>query len=276
MDFNPDNPSGCEMLDKVRIVLSHTTHPGNIGGVARAMKTMGLDSLYLVNPRFFPDTEAERRATGALDILHKAEVCSTLDEALGGTVLAAAVTARQRDLSHEVFDVRQGAARLLDLARKDFVALVFGTEMSGLTTLEVSKCQIIIHIPANPEYSSLNLASAVQVMAYELRMACMGLLETMPASSTPRGGGVAATFDEIELLYAHLEQVAIGSGFLDPREPKRLMQRMRRLFARARLEKEEVNILRGILGACEKRMQANAAAFPLAPDAPDAPGMRTK
>lgn len=262
------------MLDKVRIVLSHTSHPGNIGGAARAMKTMGLDSLYLVNPRFFPDKEAERRATGALDILHKAEVCGTLDEALSGTVLAAAVTARQRDLSHEVFDVRQGAAKLLDLAQKDFVALVFGTEMSGLTTLEVSKCQIIIHIPANPEYSSLNLASAVQIMAYELRMACMGLLETTPASSTPRGGGVAATFDEIELLYAHLEQVAIGSGFLDPQEPKRLMQRMRRLFARARLEKEEINILRGILSACEKRMQASAAAFPLIPDAPDIPDSR--
>ncbi|WP_074774246.1 RNA methyltransferase [Nitrosospira multiformis] len=258
------------LLDKVRIVLSHTSHPGNIGGAARAMKTMGLDSLYLVNPRFFPDKEAERRATGALDILHKAKVCDTLDEALSGTVLAAAVTARQRDLSHEVFDGRQGATKLLDLAQEDFVALVFGTEMSGLTTLEVSKCQIIIHIPANPEYSSLNLASAVQVMAYELRMACRDLLETPPASPTLtlHGGGMAATFDEIELLYAHLEQVAISSGFLDPQEPKRLMQRMRRLFARARLEKEEVNILRGILSACEKRMQTKAAAFPLTPDAP--------
>ena len=258
------------MLDKVRIVLSHTSHPGNIGGAARAMKTMGLDSLYLVNPRFFPDKEAERRATGALDILHKAEVCDTLDEALSGTVLAAAVTARQRDLSHEVFDARQGAAKLLDLAQKDFVALVFGTEMSGLTTLEVSKCRIIIHVPANPEYSSLNLASAVQVLAYELRMT-WSLLETMPASSASRGGGAAATFDEIELLYAHLEQVAISSGFLDPQEPKRLMQRMRRLFARTGLEKEEINILRGILGACEKRMRASAAAFPLIPDAPDVP-----
>ena len=259
--MNPLHP-----LDKVRIVLSHTSHPGNIGAAARAMKTMGLNSLYLVNPRLFPDTEAERRATGALDILHKAKVCGMLDAALSGTVLAAAVTARQRDLSHEVFDARQGAYKLLDLAQKDFVALVFGTEMSGLTTLEVSKCQIIIHIPTNPEYSSLNLASAVQVMAYELRMACMGLLETAPASLAPRGGGAAATFNEIELLYAHLEQVAISSGFLDPQEPKRLMQRMRRLFARARLEKEEVNILRGILGACEKRMQANAAASRCAPD----------
>jgi len=275
------NVNPFHLLDKVRIVLSHTSHPGNIGGAARAMKTMGLDSLYLVNPRFFPDKEAERRATGALDTLHKAEVCNTLDEALSGTVLAAAVTARQRDLSHEVFDGRQGAAKLLDLAQKDFVALVFGTEMSGLTTVEVSKCQIIIHIPTNPEYSSLNLASAVQVMAYELRMACIGLLETTPALSTPRSGGATATFDEIELLYAHLEQVAISSGFLDPQEPKRLMQRMRRLFARARLEKEEINILRGILSACEKRMQANPAAFPLTPDAPDpdtpdAPRMQTK
>src|SRR5687768_8319118 len=164
--MNPPYP-----LDNVRVVLSHTTHPGNIGAAARAMKTMGLASLYLVNPKFFPDKEAERRAAGAWDILNKTRVCADLDDALSGTVLAAAVTARPRDLSHEVFDARRGAMELLEQARQDPVALVFGTEMSGLTTLEVSKCQIVVHIPANPEYSSLNLASAVQLMAYELRMA---------------------------------------------------------------------------------------------------------
>ena len=249
--MNPTHP-----LDKVRIVLSHTSHPGNIGAAARAMKTMGLDSLYLVNPKSFPDKEAERRAAGAWDILSKAKVCGTLDEALSGTVLAAAITARPRDLSHEVFDARQGAAELLGYARQNPVALVFGTEMSGLTTLEVSKCQIVVHIPANPEYSSLNLASSVQVMAYELRMAS---LKIAPSSPVVDATGVAASFDQIELLCDHLERVAISSGFLDPKEPKRLMQRIRRLFARARLEKEEVNILRGILGACEKRMQARPA-----------------
>lgn len=213
------------------------------------MKTMGLGSLYLINPRSFPDMEAERRAAGAWDILNKTVVCADLDQALSGTVLAAAVTARSRDLSHEVFDARQGALELVSHARKSPVALVFGTEMSGLTTQEVSKCQIILHIPADPEYSSLNLASAVQVMAYELRMA---LSEPGPV---PRIAGMAARFDEIELLLSHLERVAVRSGFLNPEAPKRLMQRLRRLFARTRLEKEEVNILRGILGACEKRMQ---------------------
>ena len=242
--MNPSYP-----LDKVRVVLSHPSHPGNIGAVARAMKTMGLDSLYLVNPKTFPDKEAERRAAGAWDILNNAKVCSNLDEALSGTILAAAVTARPRDLSPEVFDARLGALELIDHTRQGQVAVVFGTEMSGLTTSEVSKCQIVVHIPANPDYSSLNLASAVQVMTYALRMAL-----PQPGSLSP-SVAPAAEFEEIELLCRHLERVAIVTGFLDPHEPKRLMQRIRRLLARARLEKEEVNILRGILGACEKRMQ---------------------
>ncbi|PTR13448.1 tRNA/rRNA methyltransferase [Nitrosospira sp. Nsp2] len=244
--MNPSYP-----LDKVRIVLSHPSHPGNIGAVARAMKTMGLDSLYLVNPKTFPDKEAERRAAGAWEILNSATVCANLDQALSGTVLAAAVTARPRDLSHEVFDARRGALELIGHARQSRVAVVFGTEMSGLTTSEVTKCHLVVHIPANPDYSSLNLACAVQVMTYELRMAL-----AQPASFSP-SIGPAAAFEEIELLYQHLERVAISTGFLDPREPKRLMQRIRRLFARARLEKEEVNILRGVLGACENRMRAH-------------------
>jgi tRNA/rRNA methyltransferase len=244
-NMNPAHP-----LDNVRVVLSRTSHPGNIGAAARAMKTMGLKSLYLVNPKSFPDNEAERRAAGAWDVLTRARVCADLGDALSGTILAAAITARPRDLSHQVFDARRGAIELLGYARQNPVALVFGTEMSGLTTLEVSKCQMVVHIPANPEYSSLNLASAVQLLAYELRMA------TQPGSFSSMAGttSVAAGFEEIELLFHHLERVAISSGFLDPQEPKRLMQRIRRLFARARLEKEEVNILRGILGACEKRM----------------------
>ena len=240
--MNPPCP-----LANVRIVLSHTSHPGNIGAAARAMKTMGLDALYLINPKLFPDKEAEARAAGAWDVLNTAKVCSSLDEALSGTVLAAAITARARDLSHEVFDSRQGAQELCNHARQHPVALVFGTEMSGLTTLEVSKCQMIVHIPANPDYSSLNLASAVQVMAYELRMV-LPKIEHLPQPMN-----VPASFDEIELFFRHLEQSMIDSGFLDPQEPKRLLQRMRRLFARTRLEKEEVNILRGILSALEKR-----------------------
>src|SRR5687768_3268626 len=258
--MNPAHP-----LDNVRVVLSHTSHPGNIGAAARAMKTMGLDSLYLVNPKSFPDKEAERRAAGAWDVLTKAKVCADLGEALSGTILAAAITARPRDLSHQVFDARRGAMELLGHARQNPVALVFGTEMSGLTTLEVSKCQIVVHIPANPEYSSLNLASAVQLLAYELRMAA----EPGSFSSTVGMTNVAAGFEEIELLFHHLERVAISSGFLDPQKPKRLMQRIRRLFARARLEKEEVNILRGILGACEKRMNTRGVISTDDPAMPD-------
>src|SRR5690348_11160324 len=195
--MNPFQP-----LDNVRAVLSHTSHPGNIGAAARAMKTMGLGCLYLVNPKSFPDREAERRAAGAWDILSKTRVCADLDQALSGTVLAAAVTARARDLSHEVFNARQGALELVSHARQNPVALVFGTEMSGLTTQEVSKCQIIVRIPTDSEYSSLNLASAVQVMAYELRMA---LLESGRASApatldaTVSIPGMVARFDEIEL-----------------------------------------------------------------------------
>jgi len=234
-------------LDNIRIVLSHTSHPGNIGAVARAMKTMGLHSLYLINPKCFPDAQADARAANAIDILQQAKVCAELDMALENTVLTAAVTARPRELSHTIFDARQGAMELVQQARQQPVALLFGRENSGLTTTEVKKCQIIIHIPANPQYPSLNLASAVQVMAYELRMALTGN-PTRPAVS-----GVTANFNELELLYTHLEQLMIASGFLDPQKPKLLMQRIRRLFARARLEKEEVQILRGILTALGKR-----------------------
>lgn len=242
------------LLDNVRIILSHTSHPGNIGATARAMKTMGLRFLYLVKPASFPDKEAERRSAGAWDILNQACVCQSLDEALSGTVLAAAITARPRNLSPEVFDSRTGAAELLHRAQQGSIALVFGTEMSGLTTMEVSKCQMVVHIPANSEYSSLNLASAVQVMAYELRMALADIGPPAPAAAA------LADFDESERFHQHLERIAIRCGFLDPDEPKRLMQRMRRLFGRARLEREEINILRGILSACEENMDPKKSA----------------
>lgn len=241
--MNPSSP-----LDNVRIVLSHTSHPGNIGAAVRAMKTMGLTSISLVNPKSFPDRTADIRAVGARDILNQVKVFTDIDDALDGTMMAAAVTARARALPHETYDSRQGAEILLSYAREYPVALVFGAETAGLTTAEVSKCQMTIHIPTNPDYSSLNLASAVQVMVYELRMA-------LPkAKEEPLLNGIPATFDEMEFFYQHLERVMIRSEFLNPDEPKRLMQRMRRLFSRARIEKEEVNILRGILTATEKHM----------------------
>lgn len=242
----------CCPLANVHIVLSHTTHPGNIGATARAMKTMGLSTLCLVNPKSFPNNEANVRASNARDILEQASVVSSLEEALHDTVLAIAMTARTRDLSNRILDARQAAKVLLEHASNAPVALVFGRESSGLTTAEISKCQLTVHIPANPDYSSLNLASAVQIMAYELRMALTETMLIAPQQSAYQ----LANFYEVELFYHHLEQAMIDSGFLNPRQPKRLMQRLRRMFARTQLEKEEVNILRGILSALEKHRSA--------------------
>jgi tRNA/rRNA methyltransferase len=235
------------LLDNVRVVLCRTSHPGNIGACARAMKTMGLSHLYLVQPLRFPDAEADAMASRATDLLERATVCATLDEALAGTAFAAASTARPRDLSPASLTPRSAAARLVREAAHGPVALVFGPERTGLTVEEVSRCSVISTIPANPVYSSLNLASAVQVFAYETRVAACEV------QSPPQEEQPAASHEELERLYAHLEQAMIDTGFLDPASPKRLMQRMRRMFGRARLEQEEVNILRGLLAAAQKR-----------------------
>ena len=234
-------------LARVRIVLSHTSHPGNIGAAARAMKTMGLSRLVLVNPRFFPDPQAEAMAAGATDVLAQAQVCATLEEALAGTTFATAMTARRRGLAVEPLWAREAAGELAVLAGRGEVALVFGNETAGLSNEEVSLCARWAKIPTDPDCSSLNLAQAVQLLCYELRMA------TVDAGAPPpiNDAGLPASFDEVEGLMIHLERAAVASGFLDPAQPKRLMPRMRRLFARAGLEKEEVNILRGMLSAFE-------------------------
>jgi tRNA/rRNA methyltransferase len=239
-DSIPMKKSGS-VLDNVRVVLSHPSHPGNIGAVARAMKTMGLSRLYLVNPRCFPDAEAMTRASGAADVLEGATVCASLGEALAGTVLAAALSSRRRDLSLAPLSPREAAPQLLSEAACNEVALVFGAETSGLTNEELDHCQMRVMIPANPNYASLNLGAAVQVLAYELRTAALS--SELPTEAP----GNWASLDEIEGMFGHLEQVMIASGFLKPASPKRLMHRLRRLFARTRLEREEVNILRGIL-----------------------------
>ena len=239
--------NGANALDRIRIVLSRTSHPGNIGAAARAMKTMGLSRLYLVEPASFPDPVADARASGATDILENARVVASLEEALDGTVLAAAVTARRRERSVPIRHAREAAPELVAFAAKGEVALVFGTETSGLTNEEVELCSMPISIPANPAFSSLNLGAAVQLLCYELRMAALS--PTAPAEALPD----LATFDEIEGFHRHLERAMTASGFYDPAHPKRLLQRLRRLFGRIRLEKEEVNILRGILAAFERK-----------------------
>jgi tRNA/rRNA methyltransferase len=231
-------------LARLRVVLVRTTHPGNIGGAARAMKTMGLARLVLVAPRHFPDPQAQAMATGADDLLARAQVCATLDEALAGTTLAVALTARRRELSPHAVDARAAAGlAVAEAAAGGEVAFVFGTEMSGLANDEVLKCQRVAHIPTSAHYASLNLAAAVQVMACEARVAALG-----PANVSSERFE-AASFEEIEGFYAHLERNLTRSGFLDPANPRRLMERLRRLFGRGRLEKEEVNILRGILSS---------------------------
>ncbi|GBL45456.1 tRNA:Cm32/Um32 methyltransferase [Sulfuriferula multivorans] len=234
------------LLNNVRIVLSHTSHPGNIGSAARAMKTMGLSDLRLVNPKQFPDPVAHAMSSGAQDVLDNAHVCSSLDEALNGSVFAVGCTARRRDLSHEMLSARDVAPILLKQAALQPVALVFGTEMSGLTNAELDRCQLLTHIPSNPDYSSLNLASAVQVLSYELRCALPDL--TMPPADTPE----LAQHEEIELFYRELELTLISAGFLNPAAPRRLMTRLRRLYSRTRLEKEELHFLMGIVKAMRK------------------------
>ncbi|AKU12668.1 RNA methyltransferase [Azoarcus sp. CIB] len=236
-------------LDRIRIVLSRTSHPGNIGAAARAMKTMGLGRLWLVAPASFPDPVAEARASGAGDLLAAARVVGSLEEALEGTILSAAVTARRRERSVPVRNAREAAPELVSFADKGEVALVFGNETSGLTNEEVALCSLPVTIPANPAFSSLNLGAAVQLLCYELRMAA--LHPVPPAEPLPD----LAAFEEIEGFHRHLEKAMTVSGFYDPANPKRLLQRLRRLFGRIRLEKEEVNILRGIISAFESKAE---------------------
>lgn len=239
--------NGDIALDRIRIVLSRTSHPGNIGAAARAMKTMGLGHLVLIEPASFPDPVADARASGANDILENARVVASLDEALDGTVLSAAITARRRERSVPIRASRDAAPELVAFAATGDVALVFGTETSGLTNEEVERCSMPVSIPANPAFSSLNLGSAVQLLCYELRMAALS--PTPPAEPLPD----LATFEEVEGFHRHLERAMTASGFYDPANPKRLLQRLRRLFGRIRLEKEEVNILRGIVAALERK-----------------------
>jgi tRNA/rRNA methyltransferase len=232
-----------DALKNIRIVLCDTQHPGNIGAAARAMKTMGLTQLYLVNPLRYPDKEADWLATNAADVLAQAVVCADLDQALSGVVLAAACTARSREIAVPAGTAREAAVRLVDVARTQPVALVFGSEVRGLTTEQVQRCQMIAMILTDARHTSLNLAAAVQVFAYELRLHAMDAASANVANK-PRN---LATHEEVELFYAHLERELMACGFLNPAQPKRFMQRVRRMFARTQLDHEEVKILRGVV-----------------------------
>ena len=223
----------------MRIVLCRPSHPGNIGAAARAMKTMGLTDLRLVAPERFPAKEAQWMATHAVDVLENAKVHGDLNDAISDCTAAFALSARGREWSPQVLDVRTAAMRARELSPP--VAFVFGSETAGLTNDEMFACQYLVHIPASREFSSLNLAQAVQVVAYELRMA---VDVAIPFARVEK----QATVEDREGLYQHLELAAVQSGFMTP--ASRLRERWRRLFSRVpALEREEVNIMRGLLKA---------------------------
>ena len=229
----------------IRIVLVGTTHPGNIGAVARAMKNMGLRDLALVQPRYFPHADATARASGAEDLLQAATVTENLAEALEGCRFVAGASARARTIDWPSLAPRECAERLVAESHDGDVAAVFGPEKSGLTNEDLDRCQALLSIPADPAFSSLNLAMAVQIVCYELRLARTGTVPP-PEREVP-----LAKSEDLERFYTHLEQVLTASGFLDPDNPRFLMRRLRRLFARAEPDENEINILRGILASLE-------------------------
>jgi tRNA/rRNA methyltransferase len=241
--------SEFEPLRNVRVVLCEPSHPGNIGAAARALKTMGLDRLVLVNPKVFPDPEADARATGAIDVLRAARCYDDLDAALAGTSFVGGLSARRRDLTPVVTDIRTGAREFIAEARSGEVALLFGTERTGLDVEALSRCHRLVRIPANPACGSLNLGAAVQVVAYEMRIACTEALPEVVQGSEVR----PAPHEEVEGLVGHLEATMRGTGFIHPDRPGRLVQRLRRMIARARPESEEVAILRGFLKSIPTR-----------------------
>ncbi|MBM7059979.1 tRNA (cytosine(32)/uridine(32)-2'-O)-methyltransferase TrmJ [Pseudomonas sp. UL073] len=239
------------MLQNIRVVLVNTSHPGNIGAAARAMKNMGLNELVLVDPQDFPSPEASARASGADDILAAAQVVGTLEEALVGCALVMGTSARERHIPWPLLNPRECAEQAVEqVARGARVALVFGREYAGLTNEELQRCRYHVHIPADPAFSSLNLAAAVQVLTYEARMAWLAA-QDLPTHLEKTEGKAEeveeVTADELELFYVHLESTLIEIGFLDPERPRFLMSRLRRLYGRSGVSRQEMNILRGIL-----------------------------
>ncbi len=235
------------LLDNIRIVLIETSHPGNIGSVARAMKTMGLKNLYLVTPKLFPHPKANEMASSAEDVLQNAVIVNELAEALADCSLVIGTSTRSRTIPWPVLTPRELGEKIRSEETGAKTAIVFGREQSGLTNEELHRCHFHVQIPANPEYSSLNLAAAVQVIAYELYNA------SLTENIAVKWDYQLATASELEGFYAHLESVMIKLDFLNPKAPRQLMTRLRRLFSRARPDVMEINILRGILGAVEKK-----------------------
>lgn len=235
-------------LSHIRIVLINTSHPGNIGASARAMKVMGLRHLHLVTPKTFPCSEATAMASGADDLLQRAVIHDSVESALEGCSLVLGTSARLRSLPLPQMDLRTAAQSALSEHAGQQIAIIFGQERAGLTNEEIQRCHELVHIDTNPDYSSLNLSQAVQVMSYELRMAVIGDAggKIAPSDWVPVDAG------QMEMFFVHLEQTLLDIKFMNPEQPKRLMARMRRLFNRARPDQNEINILRGILTATQQ------------------------
>lgn len=227
-----------------------TTHPGNIGAAARAMKTMGQRSLYLVNPKIFPSAEVTARAAGADDLLAEAVVCETLPEAIKDCVYVVGTTARSRRIPWPVMTPREGTGKILQAAQTGNVAILFGRENSGLDNEELELCNLVLRIPANPDYSSLNIASAVQIICYEI------MQSTLPETLQEKQEAPPATAEEMQQFYRHFEEVMTETGFYNPEKPRRLIRRIKRLFNRVQADQKEINMLRGFLAGVQEKMRS--------------------
>jgi len=243
-----DKSDSLALLPKVKVILVGTTHPGNIGSVARAMKTMGLSDLVLVDPQTDIDEKSYALAAGAKDLLDTVTITSTLEEAVSDCGLVIGTSARSRTLPWPMLDPRQSGEKLIQEVSNYPVAVVFGRENSGLSNDELQLCQFHVCIPANPEYSSLNLAMAVQTLTYEIRMAALATINT----STEIEKQEYPSSESLEGFYVHLEQTLTEIGFIIKAHPGQIMAKLRRLYNRARPEVSELNILRGILTASQR------------------------
>jgi tRNA (cytidine32/uridine32-2'-O)-methyltransferase len=263
-----NTPAAANPLDNVRIVLVNTSHPGNIGAVARAMKNMGLRHLYLVAPQQYPHNEATWRAANAVDVLEGAVVVETFEQAIADCGLVVGTSARERTIPWPLLDPRRACAQAYSEAGRHPIALVFGREDRGLTNEELQKCQLHIHIPSNPEYSSLNIAMAVQVVAYEMRM--LHVAGAIPDSPMADWDFPFAGSEDVERFFTHLDAALAEMGFLKADAPKQTSARLRRLFQRTRLDAMEINMLRGILSSAQywvRKARGNASSEGQSPTA---------
>lgn len=235
------------MLDHIRIVLIRTSHPGNIGSAARAMKTMGLKRLYLVSPEQFPHDKAKEMASGASDMLDQAIVVDSLNKAIADCSLVIGSSARERTIPWPLFEPREMAKKIKQEFQNNQVAILFGCEQSGLTNEELECCHLHVQIPTDSSYRSLNIAAAVQVIAYELHLMSLERIESIDGRSYS-----LATMEDMENFFLHLQTVLIKIDFLKVEAPRKLMTRLRRFFLRARPDKMEVNMLRGMLTAIQE------------------------